>query len=105
MDLGETKIFLSFNAIEVASIVILERYVFNISVQLSLYSEKGEKLGQSEIINSMSKAQQGVTTSPGFLKHSLKNAKNAKELFNRCEITFLAVENLTAGTSSMSNSS
>lgn len=57
MDLGETRILLSFNPIEVASIVIMERDVLNISVQLSLQIEKGEKLGQSETISTIQKAQ------------------------------------------------
>ena len=57
MDLGETRILLSFNPIEVASIVIMERDVLNISVQLSLQIEKGEKLGQSETISTLPKAQ------------------------------------------------
>ena len=57
MDLGETRILLSFNPIEVASIVIMERDVLNISVQLSLQIEKGEKLGQSETISTIPKAQ------------------------------------------------
>ena len=57
MDLGETRILLSFNPIEVASIVIMERDVLNISVKLSLQIEKGEKLGQSETISTLPKAQ------------------------------------------------